>query len=76
MRDVNKIRQEILDNIQWDQKKPDRVGGQHCGMPIYPTILRSEDLNIEITICYHRTQYKNRELALVLFELALDDILK
>lgn len=74
--ELKDIKQSIKNNLKWDTKKPPGImGGQHCGIPLYPVILRSDELDLEITIGYYRSQLKNKELAITLFELALDDIL-
>jgi hypothetical protein len=66
----------IRKNITWNFKKPKKLGGQHCGITTQPIILRSEELDMEIIIGYHKSNYKNKELALTLFELALDELVK
>jgi len=71
---ASETKDRIKKNIQWDNKKPMVKGGQQCGMPDYPVILRSEELDFEITIGYYRSTLKNRKLAFTLFELALDEI--
>lgn len=73
---TEELKEEIKKNVKWDTKRPPVMGGQHCGMPTYPIILRSEELDLEITIGYHRSNIKNEELAYTLFELALDEIVK
>lgn len=69
-------KQQIKDNIKWGSKKPQSVGGQQCGMPSYPVILTSEELDFEITIGFYRSQLKNKELAFTIFELVLEDLVK
>lgn len=74
--EVSKIKEQIKNNLKWGSKRPSVTGGQQCGMPSYPVILKSEELDLEITVGYHRSQLKNKELAFTLFELALDDLIK
>lgn len=50
-------------------------GGQHAGVSAGVT-LYCEEFEIEISIYAHNSQYKNRQLAIVLMELALDDLIK
>lgn len=69
-------KEEIRNNIKWSSKQPKSTGGQSCGMPNYPVILISENLDFEITIGYHKSQLKNKMLAMTLFELALDELIK
>ena len=73
---LSEIKQQIKNNVKWDSKRPPVMGGQQCGMPSYPVILKSEELDLEITVGYHRSQLKNKELAFTLFELALDDLVR
>lgn len=53
-----------------------KLGGQQCGMPHYPTIVEHEGLGIKISINYYRSNHKNREMAVTLFDLAFDEIVK
>lgn len=73
---IQEIKAKIKDNVKIGLKIPKPLGGQSCGMPNYPVILTSEDLDLEITIGYHRSQIRNKELAFTLFELVLDDLIK
>ena len=69
-------KEKIKANIKWHKNIPQLKGGQHCGVQFYPLTLKSEELDIEITIGHYKSQFKNKELAFALFELALDDILR
>ena len=51
-------------------------GGQHCGIVTHPTVLYHADLNIKISVGYHRSNHRNKQMALELFELALFEIIK
>jgi len=73
---IEEIKNKIKANIEWGKKTPPHTGGQQCGVPRCPVTLKSEDLNLEITIGYHRSQLRNKELAFTLFELALDDLVR
>ena len=46
MKELDEIKQEIKNNVKWDSKRPPVTGGQHCGMPSYPVILKSEELGV------------------------------
>ena len=74
----DEIKQKIKDNVKWDSKRqePEATGGQSCGMPSYPIILISEELNLEITIGYYKSRLKNQELAIALFEITLDELIR
>ena len=76
MKKIEKYKQEIRQNIKWKVENPTKLGGQQCGTPLRPVILESEELNIEIKIGYYRSNYQNKELALTLFDLTLDDLIK
>ena len=76
MKELDEIKQAIKNNVKWDSKRPPVTGGQHCGMPSYPVILKSEEIDLEIIVGYHRSQVENKKLAFTLFELALDDLVK
>lgn len=73
-----KIKKYLTDNLVWSHGgiTPDCKGGQSCGIINTEETLYSEELSIKITIGYHRSWSKNRELALTLFELAMDDLIK
>lgn len=51
-----------------------KMGGQQCGIPIYPTVVEHEDLGIKISIKSHHSNHKNKELALALFDIAFDEL--
>jgi hypothetical protein len=74
--DIKDIKDQIKKNVKWDSKRPPERGGQMCGMPNYPVILKSEELDLEIVIGFYKSQLKNKEFAWILFELALDDLVK
>lgn len=57
-------------NIVWESYKP--AGGQHVGHDSSVTLVSSE-LSISLRIQQYRQQLKNRNLALLLFEAALED---
>jgi hypothetical protein len=53
-----------------------QLGGQSCGMITYPTVVEHEELGIRISIGYDRANYKNKDLAITLFDIAFDEIIK
>lgn len=73
---TEELKAAIKANVKWDTERPPVTGGQQCGIRTYPTILRSEELDLEIKVGYHRSQIKNKELTYTLFELALDELVK
>tara|TARA_R110000796_G_scaffold162503_1_gene279266 strand:- start:10074 stop:10301 length:228 start_codon:yes stop_codon:yes gene_type:complete len=54
----------------------ERVGGQVAGMVYYPTVIEHKDLGVKISVNYHKSQYKNRDLVKTLMELAIIDLIK
>lgn len=74
--ELNELKQKVKDNIKCSVKNPEKVGGQQCGIMSNQIILYSEELDIEITIGHHRSQLKNRELGLILMELAIDELVR
>jgi len=74
--DKNKLKEQIKKDIVWETIDPHRSGGQSCGVPIFVQTLSSNDLNIKISIGCKRSSLKNRDLAYLLFELALDELIK
>ena len=74
---IKVAKQELIKNLIIQIKKPEeKLGGQHCGMPIYPISVRSEEFGIEISVSTHRANHKNKELAILLMELAIDELVK
>ena len=73
---LTELKDQFKRNVTWRSNKPELKGGQHCGMPVYTTTLVSEELSVQITVGYHRSTLKNSELAMTLFELALDELVK
>lgn len=76
--DSKRIKKYLVDNLVWSRGgiTPDTKGGQSCGIINTEETLYCEELSIKITVGYHRSCFKNRELALTLFELAMDDLIK
>lgn len=74
---VEEYKTHLLNNIRWEKQRKTQTGGQQ--VPRFypePITLISDELSISITIGCHRTVQQNRELALTLFTLAMDDIIK
>jgi hypothetical protein len=77
----------VCDSIDWrksilkgkliiEVEKPKQLRGQQCGMAIQAVIVKSEDLEIEIKVKHFRQNHKNRELATLLMELAIDELVR
>lgn len=73
---VKEAKKELTKLLVVDVIKPTSTGGQQCGMPVYPISVKSEELGIEIIVKTHRSNHKNRELAFLLMDLAMDDLIK
>jgi hypothetical protein len=71
---MSEIKQYIRDKILiYEEQKQDN-GGQKVAMVVPPaTILESEELGLKMTISTHRSKKKNRELAMKIFEIVLDE---
>jgi len=52
------------------------TGGQHCGMPTYPTVVENDVLDIKISIGFFKSNYKNKDLALSIMDLACSELIK
>ena len=72
--ELKKAKEIIRDNIQ---RKPARaqLGGQCCGIQA-GIKLESEDLGITIVVETYRSELKNMELAVKLFDAAIDETVK
>jgi hypothetical protein len=73
--DKDKIIKELMGKIIKKTYPPEIKGGQHAGVSSGVT-LYCEELEIEISIHAHHSQYRNLQLAITLMELALDDLIK
>ena len=76
MESIKEIKDRILSSVRFEVYPPIQLGGQSCGMPIRGCKLISDDVDFEICIHYFRSQLKNKEMALDLFELYLDEVIK
>ncbi len=65
---------QYKDECYW--VRTERPGGQQCGVYIEPVIIKNESLSIEIKINYHRERSKNREVAKLLMDLAIEELIK
>jgi hypothetical protein len=56
--------------------KPKAIGGQQCGIPPMPFCVEELEIGISITVGYHNSVHKNKDLAETLFKLAVEEIIK
>lgn len=69
------IQMIIKDHTVIGSLKPkEKLGGQSCGMPSYPIRLTCETFDFELTVNYHRSSLRNKEDAILLFELYLSNL--
>ena len=73
--DMAKVRKDILSKVIFKPKEQ-KQGGQTCGVIDTSVHLVSEDTGFEIKISEYRSQIKNKQLALTLFELYLQETIK
>jgi protein subunit release factor B len=75
MEDIKEIKEKLIKSVirQTPHTGP---GGQIVGMYQRGVSLYSEETGFKITIDNYRSQIKNLELALQLFELYLDEVIK
>jgi hypothetical protein len=75
--DLKEIKKEIKNKIIISKEESKiKTGGQSCGIEKLGTILKSEELEIEIKINFFRSQHQNKEYGLILFDLIIDDLVK
>ena len=72
---VEESKQYYRDQIVWKSYNPG-CGGQHVLRMVTPITLVCDELSFSIEISHFRSSIKNRELALTLFELFLDEVVK
>lgn len=63
------IPEHILKLVKKESYPPQHIGGQSCGMMSRGIKLTCEELGFSITVDHHRSQLKNYETAIALFEL-------
>lgn len=68
------LKTQIKNNVIF--KKPEKLTGQHTGRIDSTQTLISEEMSVSISIGYHRSVLRNKELCLTLFDLVLDDLIK
>ena len=65
----------LLENVKLTRYPEQKLGGQSCGIITVGIKLESE-LGITIIVDSYRSQYKNRDLAFLLMELAIEEAMK
>lgn len=67
---------EIMNGVVMKAVRDKYRGGQSCGMPKQGCIVSHPDYDISIMVKECRSDYENKILALLLFELAIKEIFK
>ena len=75
-RTIEELKEIIRKNISVKLHDTTVVGGQSCGLMPRTVVLKSEELSLEIIFGHNRSQLKNKEFVVDLFEVALDKIIK
>ena len=73
---LEEAKKELMSQVVYSIGQSKRLGGQHVGIEHLPIIAKHEELEIEISIGYFNQNYKNKEFARLLMELAIDDLIK
>lgn len=76
MTDIKQKIEALRQMVKVYPYKEEKVGGQIAGIPHPTMIAEHEELGIKIIINSHRSQYKNKDLAITLFNLAFDELIK
>jgi hypothetical protein len=76
MSHIDEVKKIIRDSVKIYKKPSEYKGGQQCGIERKPIILECEELDLKIELGYHRSDMMNKELALVLFDLVLEEVIK
>ena len=69
------LKKSLIDNLKKSVPYDNDKGGQTVGIVPSNVCLKCEELDIIIIIGYHKSQLKNMELAYVLMDLAIDELL-
>lgn len=70
---MSKVKEKIINNIKWTVGEERKSGGQSCGRISSKVRLESEEADFLIEIEAYRSVLKNKQLALLLFELYLSE---
>jgi len=73
--EIARRKEIVLKNIRWEVKDPYQNGGQTVGVMPKTITLVSDDLDVKISVGYERSQIRNKEAALLIFDLVIEDIL-
>jgi hypothetical protein len=69
-------KKHYYDIAEFGFKKSGELGGQQCGIQYQPYEIKCYDLGVELSINCHRSRIKNKELAHLLFDLIIEEIIK
>ena len=71
-----KTKYDIIKEAEIKSVNPRQKGGQNVGLVSTRIYLKHEETGFYIEVEAYRSQYKNRELAITLFELYLSEAFK
>jgi hypothetical protein len=73
---LEEAKKYFRDNLIAGIEKKVSLGGQHCGIPVHPFVVKSEDLGVEIRVEHFRSNYQNKDFAMLLMDLVIDELIR
>ena len=73
---MSKEKEKVINSIKWSVGENRKNGGQSCGIISPKVKLESEETNFTLEVEAFRSLLKNKEIALLLFELYLSEAYK
>jgi len=73
---IAEVKEKITANVKISTVNRPITGGQACGVTFPKIRLYSEDLDLTIETGYYRTNQKNIELLMKMYNIALNEIVK
>lgn len=78
MQSTDEIKKELKESLLIEYYNTDnrKSGGQHVSLPRTGVRVYCSEIGIEIKLTLYRSSLQNRELALTLMDLAIDEAIK
>jgi hypothetical protein len=73
--EAEELKSKIRSNLKLENVNPPITGGQSCGVFHSNIRLISEELDLTITCGHFKSNKKNRDFLLLLFELVIDELI-
>lgn len=73
---MKELKEQLIKDVIIRSHPIQMAGGQSCHKMTTGISLTCESTGFKISIDYHRSQFMNRELALTLYLLFLDEVIK